>query len=343
MDGTAFCIYAILMTLLALAPLALPAEAGRQPAENLGRGLVAVPAERGVFLSWRLLAQDPTEVAFRVSRRVGTAGRFECLTPAPLTAVTNYHDEQAPPGEVSYRVEALANGMPLDDASTVTVRASAPQAYLRIPLAGSYRAHKVCLGDLDGDGEMELVIQQPDFNTDPYQQPGYWKVSPTTYKLEAYKLDGRMLWRYDMGWAIEAGTWYAPYTVFDLDGDGRAEVYCKAGEGDPREPTGHVMGGPEYLVKLDGKTGKVVDRAEWLTPRRLRGLQLPLPQLPRDRLRGRQASLAHHAAGHLYYHQGRRTRLPSSPAVVLGVNWREQRLPRPGRTHAPGRGRGCRR
>jgi rhamnogalacturonan endolyase len=127
-----------------------------------------------------------------------------------------------------------------------------------------YRTHKVAAGDLDGDGRYELVLQQPDFNTDPYQAPGYWKKSPDTYKLEAYALDGRFLWRHDMGWSIEAGTWYAPYVVYDLDGDGKAEVYCKGGEGDPREPEGHVKTGPEWLYKLDGLTGQIVRKIPWI-------------------------------------------------------------------------------
>jgi rhamnogalacturonan endolyase len=204
-------------------------------------------------------------VAFNVFRRIEGQARFRRITEQPLTQSTNYLDTEATQGEVSYRVEALAGGKRLKSTGTVTVNAGEPQPYIRIPMQGDYSARKVCLGDLDGDGELELVIQQPDFNTDPYQQPGYWKRSPTTYKLEAYKLDGTMMWRYDMGWAIEAGTWYAPYTVFDLDQDGRAEVYCKGGEGDPREPTGHVRSGPEYVVKLDGRTGKVVAKADWLS------------------------------------------------------------------------------
>ncbi|MBZ0256557.1 silent information regulator protein Sir2, partial [bacterium] len=77
-------------------------------------------------------------------------------------------------------------------------------------------------------------------------------------------LDGKMLWRYDMGWSIEAGIWYAPFVVYDLDGDGKAEVYCKAGEGDPRDEKGLVKDGPEYLVKLDGETGKVIQKIDWL-------------------------------------------------------------------------------
>jgi rhamnogalacturonan endolyase len=66
-----------------------------------------------------------------------------------------------------------------------------------------------------------------------------------------------------MGWAIEEGIWYSPIVVYDLDGDGRAEVFCKGGEGDPREPAGHVMKGDEFLVVLDGMTGKVRQRLPW--------------------------------------------------------------------------------
>ena len=137
--------------------------------------------------------------------------------------------------------------------------------YVRVKLSGDYDIKRIGVGDLDGDGAYEYVIQQPDFNTDPYQKPGYWKKSTTTYKIEAYRLDGTILWRYDQGWSIEAGTWYAPWVVYDLDGDGKAEVYAKAGEGDPRDETGLVTSGPEYLVKLDGLTGKIVARCDWLS------------------------------------------------------------------------------
>jgi hypothetical protein len=71
------------------------------------------------------------------------------------------------------------------------------------------------------------------------------------------------MWRYDMGWSIEEGIWYSPYVVYDLDGDGKAEVYTKAGEGDPRKPEGQVESGPEWLVKIDGVTGKVVKKLPW--------------------------------------------------------------------------------
>jgi rhamnogalacturonan endolyase len=66
-----------------------------------------------------------------------------------------------------------------------------------------------------------------------------------------------------LGWAIERGIWYSPMIVYDLDGDGRAEVCLKAGEGDPRDADGRVQTGPEFLVVLDGMTGKEKARTDW--------------------------------------------------------------------------------
>jgi rhamnogalacturonan endolyase len=134
---------------------------------------------------------------------------------------------------------------------------------LKIKLDGNYRAQKVGVADLDGDGAYEYLVKQHNFNTDPYQKPGYWKKSEDTYKLEAYDHTGKFMWRYDMGWAIEEGIWYSPIVVYDIDGNGRAEIYTKAGEGDPRDGDGRVTHGPEYLVKLDPQTGKVVQKLPW--------------------------------------------------------------------------------
>jgi len=66
-----------------------------------------------------------------------------------------------------------------------------------------------------------------------------------------------------MGWGIELGVWFSPFLVYDLDGDGRAEVVCKAAEGDPRNAEGKVVDGPEYVAILDGRTGKIRCRADW--------------------------------------------------------------------------------
>jgi len=243
--------------------------------EELDRGLVALEREDGsVFLSWRLLETDPEDMAFRIIS-VSTAPHsrlpFTLLTGDKPYRRTNFVDKNPEPGvgtkACHYRLYRYSEEKGLaswEQLGSVTIRLRG-RLYIRIPLKGDYDFQKVGIADLDGDGAYEFVIKQPNFNTDPYQHPGYWKRSTTTYKLEAYRLDGTMMWRYDMGWSIEAGIWYSPWIVYDVDGDGKAEVYCKAGVGDPRDEKGLVQSGPEYLVKLDGQTGKVVGKTDWLS------------------------------------------------------------------------------
>lgn len=242
--------------------------------EKLDRGLVALECQDGsVFLSWRLLVDDPQDIAFEIRRRPVESDDSEAkvLTKDNPCRLTNFVDKTlVEPRQKSciYELYKCArDGAGTSDrlGRAAIVMVSPPKPYISIPLKGDYDFQKVGIGDLDGDGSYEFVIKQPDFNTDPYQQPGYWKQSPTTYKLEAYRLDGTMMWRYDMGWSIEAGIWYSPWIVYDVDGDGKAEVYCKAGVGDPRDEKGLVTTGPEFLVKLDGQSGRVVAKTDWLT------------------------------------------------------------------------------
>lgn len=232
--------------------------------EKIDRGLVALERNDGsVFLSWRLLDTDSGDIAFQIKRN-------DSQTMSEPLRTTNFVDKT--PGKAKtviyelYKSAAKASSQASEKLGDISITLTGqPKAYLSIPLKGDYDFQKVGIADLDGDGAYEYVIKQPNFNTDPYQQPGYWKKSTTTYKLEAYRLDGTLMWRYDMGWSIEAGIWYSPWIVYDVDGDGKAEVYCKAGEGDPRDEKGLVQSGPEYLVKIDGQTGKIVKKTAWLS------------------------------------------------------------------------------
>ena len=244
--------------------------AGVSGAEKLDRGLIALEREDGsVFLSWRLLDSDPEDIAFEIWRG-GLKSTRTRLTKGKPYRQTNFVDKTPKKGTGRvihvYELYAHSGDKKARMVGKVTVKLTGrAEQYISIPLKGDYDFQKVGISDLDGDGTYEYVIKQPNFNTDPYQRPGYWKKSTTTYKLEAYRLDGTMMWRYDMGWSIEAGIWYSPWIVYDIDGDGRAEVYCKAGEGDPRDEKGLVQTGPEYIVKIDGQTGKVVSRTAWLS------------------------------------------------------------------------------
>ena len=233
--------------------------------ERLDRGVVAVRVEQGkVYVGWRLLRSDPGDVAFNVYRRAGD-GQPVRVNAEPIRRTTDCLDPSAPKDAgVVYSVRAVLGGREGEPSPETPVAASDPRKpYLSIPLQGDYTFQKVGIGDLDGDGRYDFVIKQPNANIDPYEKPGYWSPSPDTYKVEAYRHDGKFLWRLDLGWAIERGIWYSPYVVYDLDGDGRAEVALKTGEGDPRDKDGRVQTGPEYLTILDGATGKPLTHVDW--------------------------------------------------------------------------------
>jgi len=239
-----------------------------QVQEKIDRGVVALcEGERAVFISWRLLKEDPENVAFNVYRQDIGLGDYVKINDSPVANSTNYLDESPEPGHgYHYKVKTIIDSKESDTPGEAYVfTRTGSQPWISIKLKDEVTLKRIGIGDLDGDGAYDFVLQHPDFNVDPYYRPGYWKRSPESYKLDAYSSKGEFLWRHDMGWAIETGTWYSPYMVFDVDQDGKAEVYAKAGEGDPREMDGHVLTGPEYLVKLDPQTGEILKKQDWIS------------------------------------------------------------------------------
>ncbi len=231
--------------------------------ERLDRGVVAMPVEGGkVYVGWRLLKSDPANVAFNLYRAAGPAQPVK-VNAAPLTKTTDLVDERpTPETELTYTVRPVVGGKEGPASAPARVAAKTEgKPYLSLKLQGDYTFQKAGIADLNGDGKLDYVIKTPQDNIDPYIV--YWTPSPDTYKLEAYLNDGTFLWRHDMGWAIERGIWYSPYLVYDLDGDGKAEVAVKAGEGDPREADGRVRSGAEHVLILDGATGKEKARMPW--------------------------------------------------------------------------------
>ncbi len=251
------------LLLLSTPLLAIP-----QVQEKIDRGVVALTVnEKEVFVSWRLFRDDPENVSFNVYRKDIGLTDYEKVNDQPIASSTNFTDTSVQPGHgYYYKVKPLTGTQEKESPGEAYVFTLAGnQPWISIKLKDEVTLKRIGIGDLDGDGAYDFVLQHPDFNVDPYFKPGYWKRSPETYKLDAYSSKGEFIWSYDMGWAIETGTWYSPYMVFDVDQDGKAEVYAKGGEGDPREMDGHVLTGPEYLIKLDPQTGKVIKKQDWIS------------------------------------------------------------------------------
>jgi rhamnogalacturonan endolyase len=260
--------------------LAVSAPGAPRQMEPLGRGLVAVAQDAGrVFVSWRFLGTDPAGTAFNLYRAAG-AGSVVKLTREPLRGATCFLDATAPTNQpLTYTVRPVLNGRELPaDAPAQLKSAAAPHPRLSIPLRtpSGYAPNDASAGDLDGDGEYEIVLHQAGRGRDNSQRG---VTDPPI--LEAYKLDGSFLWRINLGRNIREGAHYTQFMVYDLDGDGRAEVACKTADGtvdgqgkiigdakaDYRNPGGYVLDGPEYLTIFDGKTGAALATTNYVPVR----------------------------------------------------------------------------
>ncbi|PYP78530.1 MAG: hypothetical protein DMD35_11175 [Gemmatimonadetes bacterium] len=254
-----------------------PANAGSaRQMERLNRGLVAVSQGRNrVFVSWRLLGTDPDGVAFNLYRIVGGAAPVR-VNAAPLTEATSTSDSIYVSAPVAYLVRGVVNGVELAPSERYTLRRETPYLSLRLRTPDGYTPNDGTVGDLDGDGAYELVVHQVGRGRDNSQ-----KGVTTNPILEAYRLDGTFLWRIDLGKNIREGAHYTQFIVYDLDGDGRAEVACKTADGtvdgvgkvigdanaDFRNGDGYVLAGPEYLTIFDGRTGAALATTNFIPPR----------------------------------------------------------------------------
>ncbi len=131
------------------------------------------------------------------------------------------------------------------EADEHTLQSALPKPVLwkKIPTPGFGTDHNLQFGDLDGDGELEMVMtQRVDLTNADF---------PSICCITAVDLDGNVLWQRG-----ETNAHFVPnvsetcFRVYDIDGDGRDEVlFCK----DLR------------LWVADGRTGEIIRSAP--TPR----------------------------------------------------------------------------
>jgi rhamnogalacturonan endolyase len=248
--------------------------------ERLDRGVVAVNQGDGkVFVGWRLLGNDLDAIAFNVYRAAGD-GKPVKLNDKPIIEATSFVDAKADLSKSnSYFVRPTLKGREQPASAPFKLSANSPaRQYLSIPLQTppGYSPNDASVGDLDGDGEYEIVLHQTGRGRDN-SQAGMTD-EPI---LEAYKLDGTMLWRINLGKNIREGAHYTQFMVYDLDGDGRAEIACKTADGtvdgkgkiigdakaDWRNERGFILSGPEYLTIFDGLTGAALATTDYVPPR----------------------------------------------------------------------------
>jgi rhamnogalacturonan endolyase len=246
--------------------------------EYLNRGVVAVPDGKGnIFVSWRLLVTDDNNIAFNVYRS-SNKEKVTRLNKKPVDAFTHYSDEKIDSTKsYTYFVTPVVKGKELAASEKFTVPALA-KTYLSIPLRtpAGYSANDASVGDLDGDGEYEIIIHLTGKAHDN-SQGGI--TDPPIF--QAYKLNGSFLWEINLGKNIREGAHYTQFMVYDLDGDGKAEITMKTADGtidskgnvigdsskDWRNDKGYILSGPEYLTVFNGLTGAIINTTDYVPPR----------------------------------------------------------------------------
>ncbi|CAL9387886.1 rhamnogalacturonan lyase [Streptomyces sp. enrichment culture] len=262
----------------ALSPPSAQAATARQ-VEALDRGVVSVHTGTGNLVGWRWLGTDPDSVAFNVYR-AGTK-----VNASPITGSTTYFHSGAP-SHADYTVRAVVDGTEQGDSvHAIQFRSGYKDVPLSPPSGGTtpdgvaytYEANDASVGDLDGDGALDIVLKWQPTNAKDNSQSGY---TGNTI-VDGIRLDGTRLWRVDLGRNIRSGAHYTQFQVYDYDGDGEAEVAMKTADGtrdgtgavignssaDHRNSSGYVLAGPEYLTMFHGRTGRAMGTVDYVPAR----------------------------------------------------------------------------
>lgn len=247
--------------------------AGGPVMEHLNRGISAINTGSGMLVSWRMNADDADNAVFKLYRDntliyTSDAGKATC-----------YLDKSGK-STSEYRVDTLSGDKVV---SSEKCRLKSDKNYLNIPLSKptgngcTYMPNDVSVGDVDGDGQYEIFLKWDPSDSKDNSQKG----DTGNVFIDCYTLEGKRLWRIDLGRNIRAGQHYTQFLVADFDGDGKAEMTCKTADGtvdgtgkvigdkskNYRNSSGYVLDGPEYYTLFDGATGKALDTVNYAFPR----------------------------------------------------------------------------
>ena len=221
--------------------------------EKLGRGLVVANAGGATkYLSWRLLGPEQgTDIAFNVYKGATK------LNATPITTSTNYEDNGAGTGD--YTLKIVTGGV--EQTEAIKPMLVLQSNYLEMPLKAAANGRGVkfgCVGDLDGDGEYEYVVDRQE-------------TTGVSQFVDAYHRDGRFLWRIDMGPNSTGTDNSSPSAgcigfghsdneaVYDIDCDGKGELLLKVANGtvfgDNKVLNATTNATDAFITAIDGMTG----------------------------------------------------------------------------------------
>ena len=247
----------ILLTVLVM--LTASTATAQRRMDNLGRGLVVLKAYNSNYLSWRKLGTEYYDVTYNVYRN-------NTLIASGLT-VTSYRDSNSSESN-TYQIEAVKNNatsLGLCNAVSpwpgyVYTNNGTSNAYLDLTLAAvydrngnevtsHYEPNDAEFADLDGDGELEMIIKRLNtvdaagVSTGTYTSNGIeiFNIYPNNSKefvvLDAYDINWQtgaatLMWRIDCGPnMVSSNSTEINIIAFDWwQKDGKAEVVLRGAD-----------------------------------------------------------------------------------------------------------------
>lgn len=238
--------------------------------DKLDRGLVAVKVSGGVFCSWRVMGEEYYDVKYNLYR--------DGTKIAENLDVSNYVDVGGSSSS-KYTVAPVVRGVEQTQCGEAKPLAN---NWLEVKmnhgsLTSTYIPNDACCADVDGDGELEVLIK---FDNGSWAAAGYPKegYNGEYFLMECYKLSGKRLWYINLGPNMaDFQNNEQNIAAFDWDKDGKAECVIRAADGTKihmADGTEQVIGdasknymaagdgqwfvhdGAEYLVYFNGETGK---------------------------------------------------------------------------------------
>ena len=213
---------------------------------------MAVKTTKGVYCSWRIQADEYYDVKYNLYRD-GTKVNAEPLDVSNFTDTSGSESSQ-------YTVKAVLNGVEQQASKAATVfKSNYKEIKIKhdASLKATYEPNDACCADVDGDGEVEILMK---FNNKEEAEQLYPKNGPTIdgvatkeySMLACLKQDGTVLWWVNCGPNMGDFQNNEQNIVgYDWDMDGKAEVVMRLEEGS----TVHMADGTTYTIGANGKNG----------------------------------------------------------------------------------------